>query len=367
MPYKNLEIELENLLTLVVEQGASDLHLIPGHPPILRIDADLHPIEDKEVLTADQVENMARVMLNESRFKTLQEKRDLDLSFSIRDQSRFRVNAYYQKNVLALALRFIPQNIKTLEELGLPPKLQDFANRKQGLVLVVGPTGHGKSTSLAALIDYINQNRTEHIITIEDPIEYIFEQKKSIIQQREVGFDTPSFAQAIRATLREDANVVMVGEMRDPESISNTITVAETGHLVFATLHTNDAPQTIDRIVDSFPANQQQQVRAQLAAILVGVVSIRLIKKVGGGRIPAVEIVLSNDAVRNLIRENKTYEMINVIHTGARDGMISLDQSLANLVSHNLISLDDARMYIQYPEVFESRLKNPATGFNLSM
>ena len=357
MPYKNLELELEGLLSQVVESGASDLHLVPGHPPILRIDSQLNPLEGKDLLTADEVDKICRLMISEDRYQNLLEKRDLDFSYGFKDNNRFRVNAYYQNSRLALALRFIPKMIKTIEELGLPPKILDFADRRQGLVLVVGPNGHGKSTTLAAMLDYINQRRTEHIITIEDPVEYLFTPKKSIIQQREVGSDTVSFARAIRSTLREDANVVMVGEMRDLESIAATITVAETGHLVFATLHTNDAAQTIDRIIDTFPGAQQQQVRAQLASILAGVISLRLVRRIGGGRIPAVETLITNDAARNLIREAKTYELVNVIHTGGKDGMISLDQSLAQLVTKNVVSLEEARSFVQYPDIFSSRLK----------
>jgi len=262
-----------------------------------------------------------------------------------------------QKGSLALALRFIPHAIQSFDDLRLPSLLKTFADRKQGLVLVVGPTGHGKSTTLAALIEYINQTRTEHIITIEDPVEYVFTSNKSIIQQREVGSDTESFAQAIRATLREDANVVMIGEMRDLESMSAALTVAETGHLVLATLHTNSVSQTIDRIIDSFPAAQQQQVRSQVASILLGVISLRLIPKIGGGRVAALEVVIANDAVRNLIRENKTYEIVNVIHTGSKDGMISIDHYLAQLVLQNVIRLEDAKLYVQYADVFESHLR----------
>lgn len=357
MPYKNLEIELENLLTQAVESGASDLHLIPGHPPILRIDAELHNMQDHDLLKADTMDQFAEIMLGEKRRKDLEEQRDLDFSFSIRDQYRFRVNAYYQKGVLAFAMRYVPSVVQSIKDLNLPVRLQDLVDHKQGLVLIVGPTGHGKSTTSAALINHINQTRTEHIITIEDPIEFLYPQKKSIIQQREVGDDTPTFAQAIRATLREDANVVMVGEMRDPESISATMTVAETGHLVIATLHTNDAPQTVDRIIDSFPANQQQQVRSQLASTLTGIISMRLVRKIGGGRIPAVEVLITNEAARNLIREGKSYELINTIHTGARDGMISLDQSLGELVKNNQVSMEEAQLYVQYPEIFQSRLK----------
>lgn len=352
------------MLSQVIETGASDLHLVPGHPPILRIDAQLTPIEEKGVLSADTIEKMILSIVGPERFNMLQTKRGLDFSYGFKDNNRFRINAYYQKGTVAVALRFIPKAIKTIEELNLPPKLHYFADHKQGLVLVVGPTGHGKSTTLAALIDYINQTRTEHIVTIEDPVEYIFTPKKSIIQQREVGLDTLSFTDAIPDTLREDVNVVMVGEMRDPESIASTMTVAETGHLVFATLHTNDAGQTVDRIIDSFQAHQQSQIRAQLASTLLGIISLRLVRKVGGGRIAAVETLITNDAVRNLIRDNKTYELINVIHTGAKEGMMSLDQSLAQLVQKNIVSLDEARLYVQYPDVFESRLKNPGFGFS---
>lgn len=361
MPYQNLELELEAMLSQVVESGASDLHLVPGHPPILRIDSQLVLVEEKGVLTADHIEKIVLNLVGQERFKKLEEKRSLDFSYSFKDSNRFRINAYYQKGTVAVALRFIPKTIRNLEELGLPPKLSFFANHKQGLVLVVGPTGHGKSTTLAALIDYINSTRTEHIITIEDPIEYVFTPKKSIIQQREIGLDAESFTLAIPETLREDVNVVMVGEMRDPESIASTMTVAETGHLVFATLHTNDAAQTVDRIIDSFQSHQQAQIRAQLASTLLGIISLRLVRRVGGGRIPAVETLITNDAVRNLIRDAKTYELINVIHTGNKEGMISLDQSLAQLVQKNIVSLEEARAYVQYPDIFDSRLKNAST------
>jgi twitching motility protein PilT len=357
MPYKNYELELENLLASVIEAGASDLHLIPGHSPIIRLDSNLVPMSDREILTVPNVEQIAKIMMTEAQWTKLQQERDLDLSYTFRDSNRFRVNAYYQKNNLALALRYIPKTIHTLEDLSLPASIRGFADRKQGLVLVVGPTGHGKSTTLASLLEYINQTRADHIITIEDPIEYIFTPQKSIIQQREVGTDTASFAQGIRATLREDANVIMIGEMRDLESISAALTVAETGHLVFATLHTNSVSQTIDRIVDSFPGYQQQQIRAQLASVLTGVISLRLVNKIGGGRVAAVEVMASNDAVRNMIRDNKTYELVNVIHTGSKDGMISIDQYLAQMVLKNLVRVEDAKQYVQYPDIFESRLR----------
>ncbi|OGE86166.1 MAG: type IV pili twitching motility protein PilT [Candidatus Doudnabacteria bacterium RIFCSPHIGHO2_02_FULL_46_11] len=366
MPYRNLELEIDTLLSDVVEHNASDLHLIPGHPPIFRVDGRLTPRDEHEILSVDQIENIAQIFLDAARYKVLQEKKEFDFSYSFKDSNRFRINAYYQKGVLALALRFVPKTIRTIEELNLPPILTNFADRKQGLVLVVGPTGHGKSTTLAAMIDYINHNRAEHIITVEDPIEYLFTPQQSFIQQREVGLDTFSFANAIRATLREDANVVMVGEMRDFESISATMTVAETGHLVFATLHTNDAAQTIDRIIDTFPPDQQQQIRAQLSATLVSIVSLRLLPQIGGGRVLATEVMIANDAVRNIIRENRTYEMINTIHTGGQEGMISLDQSLAMLVAKRQVRIEDAKGYIQYPSVFEARLKGVSGGIPLN-
>ena len=356
MAYKNLELELENLLTEVVEAGASDLHLVPGYHPILRIDSQLVPLDKRDILSMDYVERLLAIMISEERWHILQTKRSTDFSYAFKDQHRFRVNGYYQKGNLAVAMRYIPRYIRGFDELSLPPEIQKFAERKQGLVLVVGPTGHGKSTTLAAMINHINKSRAEHIITIEDPIEYIFSPVKSMIQQREIGSDTPSFEDAIPATLREDANVVMVGEMRDPASIASTITVAETGHLVFATLHTNDAAQTIDRIIDTFPAHQQSQIKAQLASTLVGVISMRLLRKIGGGRIPALEILIANDAARNLIRESKSYELINVIHTGAQEGMISLDQYLAQLVNKNLVSSEEAKPFIQYESIYAGRI-----------
>ena len=244
--------------------------------------------------------------------------------------------------------------IKTVEELGLPTTLINFAEKKQGLVLVVGPTGHGKSTTVAALIDYVNHTRADHILTIEDPVEFIFTPDKSIINQRELFLDTPSFAQSLRASLREDCNVIFVGEMRDLESIQTVMTIAETGHLVFATLHTNDAAQTIDRIVDVFPSYQQPQLRSQIASVLIGIVSMRLMPKIGGGRIPAVEILISNNAIRNVIREGKTFEMDNVVHTSSEAGMISLDKSLATLVAHGQVANEEAINYVKDVDYFRS-------------
>ena len=358
MVYKSIELEINNLLMLMLQRGASDLHLTAGKPPALRIDNQLTELKDYEVLSGNSIAALVDVLLDsEEKKKEFRASKELDFSFSFKDNVRFRVNAYYQKGYPAAALRLIPNKIKTIEELNLPIQLKNLINYKQGLVLMVGPTGHGKSTTLAALIDLINHTRMDNIVTIEDPIEYVYVQDKSLVNQREVGFDTLSFAKALRSVLREDADVVLVGEMRDLESIATTITVAETGHLVFATLHTNNAAQTIDRIIDVFPAYQQSQIRSQMANILVGVVSQRLLPRIGGGRVPAVEIMMTNTAVANVIRENKTYELPNIIHTSAASGMSSLDHNLAQLVKNNLVKLEDALPYVTDHDVFEGLLR----------
>jgi twitching motility protein PilT len=358
MVYKSVELEINKLLTLMMQRNASDLHLISGKPPTLRIDSQLLELKDYEVLSGNSIAAMVDVLLDsDEKRKALRSNLELDFSFSFKDNIRFRINAYFQKGFMAAALRLVPNKIKTVEELNLPPQLKDMTNYKQGLILVVGPTGHGKSTTQASLIDLINHTRAENIVTIEDPIEYVYLQDKSLINQREVGSDTQSFNKALRSVLREDANVVLVGEMRDFESIATTITVAETGHLVFATLHTNNASQTIDRIIDVFPAHQQNQIRSQLANILICVLSQRLMPKIGGGRIPAVEIMMNNTAVANVIRENKTYELPNIIHTSQTNGMISLDHSLAKLVKNNMVRLEDARMYVTDQDLFQGLLR----------
>ncbi len=352
--YKASELELNKLLSLVLEREASDMHLIAGEPPVIRVDGNLFKLEEYEPLTTESLNSLLDVMLSPAQKEMLEKNLDLDFAYSFKDNVRFRVNAYKQKNQIAAAFRLIPSKIRTVEELSLPVSLLDFCQKKQGLVLMVGPTGHGKSTALAAMIDHINQTRSEHILTIEDPIEFVFTPDKSIINQRQLFIDTPSFAEALRASLREDCNVIFVGEMRDLESIQTVMTIAETGHLVFATLHTNDAAQTIDRITDVFPAYQQQQIRAQLANVLLGIVSLRLLPKVGGGRIPATEIILSNNAIRNVIREGKTYEMDNIVHTSAEMGMIPLDKSLAELVAHGQVAVEDAMRYVKDIEYFKS-------------
>src|SRR3989344_4125736 len=358
MAYQSLELEINNLLMVMLQRGASDLHLIAGKPPTLRIDSKLEELKEYEVLSGNAVAELVDVLLaTEARQKEFRANKELDFSFAFKDKVRFRINAYYQKGYPAAALRLITNKVKTIEELNLPPQIAELINYKRGLVLLVGPTGQGKSTTLAALIDLINHSRAENIVTVEDPIEYVYIQDKSLVNQREVGSDTNSFAKALRSVLREDADVVLVGEMRDLESIAATITIAETGHLVFATLHTNNAPQTIDRIVDVFPAYQQNQIRNQLANILMAVIFQRLMPKTGGGRIPAVEIMMTNNAVANVIRENKTYELPNIIHTGSGSGMVSMDADLARLVRENTVKLEDVLQHVSDQDLFESLLR----------
>jgi len=355
--HKNQQIEIDRLLSYALETGASDLHLLIGKPPIVRVDSELIAVNDYEVYDKEALEKLIDAFLDEKTKARLSKDRQVDFSYDFRNKARFRVNVYYQKGSPAGALRYIPSKIRTLEELNMPPQIGDLVKSKQGLILVVGPNGHGKSTTMAALIDMINHERNGHIITIEDPIEYIFVQDKSIISQREVYQDTESFVQAITSTVREDVDVVMIGEMRDLESISAAVTVAETGHLVVATLHTNDAPQTIDRIVDIFPSHQQNQIRSQLANMLIGVVSQRLLPRVGGGRLPAVEIMIANTAVQNLIREGKSYELYNVIHTSGALGMVSLDNSLANLVKQGLVKMEHAQGYAKDQDTFKTLVR----------
>ncbi len=352
--YKASELELNKLLSVVLERDSSDLHLMVGEPPTIRVDTQLIRLDNYQVLSNDNISDLLNVLLSPIQKQKFEEDMQIDFSYSFKDNIRFRVNAYRQKGVLGVALRIVPNRIKTLEELSLPSTLRKFIERRQGLVLIVGPTGHGKSTALAALINEINNTRSEHILTIEDPIEFVFPPNKSIISQRELYLDTPTFAGALRSALREDINVVLVGEMRDLDSISAALTVAETGHLVFGTLHTNDASQSIDRIVDVFPSGQQQQIRGQLASVLVGVVSLRLLPKIGGGRVPAYEILMANHAVRNVIRDNKIYEIPNIIHTSLEEGMIPLDKTLALLVKQGQVELEVAQNFVLDNEYFLS-------------
>ena len=346
--------ELNELLDITIEEQASDLHLSVGQPPILRIAGDLVPLSKKAPLGREILEAYVFALLTDAQKVRLQEQKELDFSYTLEDRARFRGNAFYALGSLSLALRLIPHEIRGVEQLNLPSILHQFSRANQGFVIVAGPSGHGKSTTLAALIDEINHTRGEHIITIEDPIEYLFSDDKSIVDQREVTKDTHSFANALRATFRQDPDVIMVGEMRDPETIGTALTAAETGHLVFATLHTNSAAQSVHRIVDSFPAEQQGQVRAQLSGSLLGVISQRLLPRLQGGLVPACEVMLANSAVSNLIRENKVHELPLVIETSAEDGMISLNRSLATLVKVREITLDSALKHSLNPNELRS-------------
>lgn len=342
---KNYELQLEELLELVGKHNASDLHLSVGRYPTLRIDGRLNNLTKYPILTGETSKGLINVLLSDEQKEKLSKFKEIDFSYNFKEKARFRVNIFNQRGYLSAALRFFPSEIKTIKELNLPPIIERFASYSQGFFLVVGPSGHGKSTTLAALVDYINHNYTKHIITIEDPIEYIFQQDKSIVDQREIGSDTHSFKKALRSVFRQDPDIIMVGEMRDLETISTALTAAETGHLVLATLHTNNAAQTIDRIIDSFPAESKNQVRTQLASTLLGVVSQRLIPRINGGRVPAVEVMMINPAVRNLIREGKIYQIDLVIETSIEEGMITLNRSLADLVHKGEISLENAEIY----------------------
>jgi len=345
----NYKTQLKELLEITVREQASDLHISAGHPPILRIASRLVPLLKKSKFSTEDSKGLAEALMTEEQSERFLKEKDIDFSYSFGEKARFRVNIFLQRETISIALRLVPTKIRTIEELNLPPILHEFTKANQGFVMITGPSSQGKSTTLAALIDEINHKRTDHIITIEDPIEYVFEDDRAIIDQREVYQDALSFARALRATFRQDPNVIMVGEMRDPETIATAITAAETGHLVFATLHTNSASQTIHRIVDSFPPEQQNQIRAQLSGSLLGVISQRLIPRIKGGLIPACEVMMSTPAVANLIRENKIHELPLVIETSAEIGMISLNRALANLVKSKEITLENALNYSLSP------------------
>ena len=331
------------------QNGASDIHLSPGNYPILRIDGRLIPLSNKKILDSESLEGLALVLLGEERKARFVSEKEIDFSYESSQGTRFRVNVYYTQGRIAATLRLVPNQIKSIEDLNLPEIIKVFAKLSQGFVLVVGPNGHGKSTTLASIIDLINKDRSEKIITIEDPIEYIFNPEKSIIDQREVYQDTFSFHKALRSAFRENVNVVMVGEMRDYETMSAAVTAAETGHLVFGSLHTNSASQTVERIIDTFPPNQQSQIRNQLANTVSGIISQRLIPRIKGGLIPAVEVMIANPAVRTLIRDNRPRQLDLVIETSQELGMISLNRSLADLVRRKEVSLERAQFYSQNP------------------
>jgi twitching motility protein PilT len=336
---------IEVLLEEVVKKKASDLHLQVGLPPMLRVDGSLTPVSGAEALTEETIETLIFAILDEDQKQILLKDKEFDFSFAFGDLGRFRVNAFHERGNLAAALRLIPNEILSVEQLGLPPIVNKFAEYPRGLVLVTGPTGSGKSTTLAAMVHKINNEKASHIITIEDPIEYTHRSKKSVIVQREVHYDTYSFSAALRSALREDPDVVLIGEMRDLETIASAITIAETGHLVLATLHTNSAAQSIDRMIDVFPPHQQPQIRSQLANILMAICSQRLMPAIGGGRIAAAEILVATPAVRNIIREGKSHQLEAVIQTGAEFGMQSMDKTLVTLVHNGTITYDEARNY----------------------
>jgi len=340
---------LKKLLDITIEQQASDLDISVGHPPNIRITGQLVPLGKEKPITAKDSEEIAYAMMLDYQQKKLLTEKEVDFSYQHENKGRFRANIYFQRGNISIALRFIPSKIRTIGELNLPPILHDFTSRPQGLVLVTGATSQGKSTTMAAMIDEINHTRAVHIITIEDPIEYTYPIDRAIIDQREVGIDTLTFANALRSSLRQNPDVLMVGEMRDLETISTTITAAETGHLVFATLHTNSAPQTIHRVVDVFPAEQQGQIRFQLSSSLLGIISQRLIPRIKGGFIPVCEVMVCNNAVATLIRENKIHEIPAVIETSAKEGMISFSRAMVDLVRRKEISLKNASDYALDP------------------
>lgn len=338
-------LRVETLLEECIKRNASDLHLQYGLQPILRVDGALTPIAGTPALSEEIVKNLIFATLDEDQQKILIKDKEFDYSFAFGDVARFRVNAFHERGKLAASFRLIPNQIKSINELGMPGVIETFADFPRGLVLVTGPTGSGKSTTLAALINKINREKNLHIITIEDPIEFTHKSQRSVIAQREVHYDTFSFAAALRSILREDPDVVLIGEMRDLETIQAAITIAETGHLVFATLHTNSAAQSIDRMVDVFPPHQQAQVRTQLANILMAICAQRLVPAIGGGRVIATEIMIADAAIRNLIRDGKTYQIDTAIQTGADKGMQTMDRTLVKLVQTGVISYDVAREY----------------------
>ncbi len=336
-------LKIEVLLEQVIRFDASDLHIQVGLPPMLRVDGSLKPIDEAPALDAADCEKLVFSILDDDQKEILLKDKEVDFSFAFGNYGRFRVNAFHERGNLAAALRLIPSKIRTLENLQMPKVLQDFTKFPRGLVLVTGPTGSGKSTTLAAMVDKINSEQSKHILTIEDPIEYAHSSKKSIVVQREIHYDTYSYAAALRSSLREDPDVVLIGEMRDLETIAAAVTIAETGHLVLATLHTNSAAQSIDRMIDVFPPHQQQQIRVQLAGMLQGICSQRLVPAIGGGRVIAAEILVVTGAVRNIIREGKTHQLDAVIQTGGENGMQSMDRQLVGLVQQGKISYDEAR------------------------
>jgi len=347
---------LAKLIQIVEQEGASDLHLTANRPPTIRLSGELLPLVNQPILSGEDTKGLVLALLGKELGELFLRDKERDFAYEAPSKTRFRGNAFFQRNLVGAALRLIPNQIRTMAVLSLPPILEEFAHKQQGFFLVVGPVGHGKSTTLAAMIDLINSTRSEHIVTIEDPVEYIFEEKKSIIDQREVKFDTKDFPTALNSMFRQDVDVAMIGEMRGAETISTAVTAAETGHLILSTLHTNNASQTIDRIIDSFPAGQQDQIRVQLAGSLLGVFSQRLIPRISGGLVPAFELLINNKAVSNLIRERRTAEIDVVIETGSEQGMIDLNHSLAELVGKGEVSQESAFQFSTNSKILERLL-----------
>jgi twitching motility protein PilT len=344
---------IDSVINTALDRDASDIHISTDRHPIIRVADKLSLLKDESVMSSNDVRKVLEEILSDDEMNRFTRERSLDFSFTFSDKIRFRCNAYYQRGVPALAMRLIPPEVRTLDELNLPDVLKRFTKQKQGFFLVVGPVGQGKTTTLASMIDRVNRTRAEHIVTIEDPIEYMYEEDKSFIDQREVRIDTPDFNSALNSVFRQDLDVVMIGEMRGQETMSAAVTAGETGHMVFSTLHTNDAAQTIDRIIDTFPAVQQDQIRAQLASSLSGILSQRLVPRIDGGRIPAYELLINNTAIANLIREGRTHEIDTVIETSADSGMVSMNQSLANLVRAEEITVEEARRWTLKPRQLE--------------
>jgi len=347
---------LSTLIEETIHEGASDLHLLVGRHPILRVSGELVPLLKQPQLSAEDTTSFLDEFLSPEDVKLFLARKEIDFSYGFKDAARFRGNAYVERGNIGIALRLIPRKIPTLQELNLPAGLEQFTQKQQGFFLVVGPMGHGKTTTLASLIEMINASRSEHIMTIEDPIEYMYEEKLSIIDQREVRVDTSDFKTALVSLFREDVDVALVGEMREHETISSVVTAAETGHLIFSTLHTNNAAQTVDRIIDVFPPAQQEQIRLQLASSLTGIFSQRLLPRISGGRVPAYELLIVNNAVSNLVREKRTHELSTVIETGFEQGMIDMNRSLADLVRRGEITPETALLYSPNPRVIERLL-----------
>lgn len=345
--------ELEDLILTVIREGGSDLHISAGRYPAIRVTGELIFLVKKKVFENDDVIEMLKELVgDDKKVEQFLEQKEIDFSYSFKEEARLRGNAFYQKGQIGVALRLIPK-VRSINELNLPPILETYARKKQGFFLVVGPVGQGKSTTLASMVNLINQERAEHIVTIEDPVEYIFEPQRSIIDQREVGIDTVDFQSGLRSAFRQDVNVLMIGEMRNPETMAAAVTAAETGHLVFSTLHTNNASQTIDRIIDSFPGGQQDQIRLQLASSLLGIFSQRLVPRITGGLVPAYEFLVNNTAVQNLIREKRTHEIDVVIETGSESGMIDMNRSLLELVQKGEITIENAYLNSFNPKALQ--------------